>query len=151
MEIEGQLTLNDLMSENIPLGWINKAKAGNVIPFQKLKDYIGKKVICQTGSGNGETVNKVVIITDYYNNLDTYYSCDENDNTVYMNDYVYSLSSKETKDKYKPAFKCDRIAYSDDDRTKKTNSWLSEVFCSCGRHNIYHNNSQICFYELNAI
>ena len=70
MEIEGQLTLNDLMSENIPLGWINKAKAGNVIPFQKLKDYIGKKVICQTGSGNGETVNKVVIITDYYNNLD---------------------------------------------------------------------------------
>jgi len=81
-----------------------------------------------------------------YRHIDTAqaYSNEEGET---INEVVLSLSSEEKKKQFKPAFKCDRIAYSDDARTLKTNSWLSEAYCINGRYQITHNSSSVCFFE----
>lgn len=146
VQIEGQLTLNSFLSDAAPIGYVDESKVGVPIPFQRLKDYIGKKVIYQT-QGNGKT-QRVVMVKKYYESSDTFYS-DEEGNTI--NEYVLSLSSEEKKKRFKKAFSCDRIAYSDDARTLKANSWLSEAYCSNGRHQVVHNASSVCFYEYKAM
>ncbi len=153
-QLLGQLSLNDFFAESVSLGSIGDDKVGAVIPFQKLKDYIGKRVVYRsvTGSNGDEKFwNKVVMIKDYFEKSDTYYSLEENGKTSIYNEYIKSLSSKQKQEQMKPAFVCDRIAYSDDDRTKKTNSWLSEAFCTNGRHRIVHNSSAVGFYEYKAM
>ena len=100
---------------------------------------------------DGQFWNKVVMIKDYFDECDTYYSLDNDGKTSYYNEYLKSLSSEEVKKQLKPAFVCDRIAYTDDDRTKKTNSWLSEAYCTNGRYQITHNSSSVCFHECKAI
>lgn len=152
VQINGQLSFNDILAEAIPMGFVDEAKVGKVIPFQELKGYKEKKVVYRSFYGSGDASSpyfRVVLIKDYYENSDKYYR-NELDNTI-LNEFVVSLSSQETKSHLSPAFTCDRIAYSDDDRTKKANSWLSEAYCSNGRHQICHDSSSVCFYELKTM
>lgn len=142
VQIDGQLSLNSFLSDTVPIGYVDESRVGDIIPFQRLKDYIGKKVIYQT-QGNIKS-QRVVLIKDYFKNSDTYYSNEEGET---INEFILSLSSEEKKKQFKPAFKCDRIAYSDDARTLKTNSWLSEAYCINGRYQITHNSSSVCFCE----
>jgi hypothetical protein len=154
-DIEGQLSLDGFLVASVPLGHVDGAKKGNMIPFQKLKDFIGKKVIYQseTGAeGDRKYGYKLVLIKDYFEDSDQYFQKTENGNVTYMNEYIMSLQSENTKKQYEPAFVCDRIAYSDDDRTsKKANSWLSEAYCLNGRHQITHNSSSVSFFEYKAM
>ncbi len=130
----GQISLNDFLSQSVHLGRINdKEKLGKQLLFSDLKNYVGKRVLYVTHSGNGELDCRVIIINDYLEKEDTFYSVEENGKTSYLTDCVYSLSSKETREKAKVAFVCDRLAYTDDDRTKKTNSWISEAYCNNGK------------------
>lgn len=62
MQMAGQISLFDFLSESAPLGWTKGIKMGQVIPFQNLKKYIGKRVVYATHMGNGNPVSKVVII-----------------------------------------------------------------------------------------
>ncbi len=151
--MEGQISLNDFLSRNVALGYCENvvSKTGKTIPFQELKKYIGKKVLYGTRLKDGKQVGKVVMITSYMKDMDTFYSLEEDGKKSFLNDFVYSLSSKETKEKARKAFVCDRIAYTDDERTKKTNSWLSEAYCVCGRYDIHHIAQDVCFYEYKAI
>lgn len=151
MQMAGQISLFDFLSESAPLGWTKGIKMGQVIPFQDLKKYIGKRVVYATHMGNGNPVSKVVIIKKYVTDCDTYYALEENGEAKIYNDFVRSLSSKEKAEKMKIAFMCDRIGYTDDDRTKKTNCWLSEAYCTNGRHLICHDKSAVCFYEYKAM
>lgn len=152
--MSGQITINDYLTKDIPFGWVDDSKVGSIIPFQKLKDYIGKGVIYRSVTGSSENEkfwNKVVMIKDYFDESDTYYSLEKNGDISYYNDFERSLSSNEKKKQMKKAFVCDRIAYTDDNRTKKANSWLSEAYCTNGRYQITHNSSSVCFYEYKAI
>ncbi len=151
-QIAGQFSLNDLLSESIKLGWIGEEKVGNIIPFQDLKNYKDKKVVYQSFMGSGDDskpIYKVILIKDYLENTDKYYR-NRQDGSI-VNDYLASISSKEVKDNLEPEFTCDRLAYSDDNRTKKANSWISEAFCNNGRHQIAHNSFLVCFHELKAL
>lgn len=150
-DIAGQESIYSFLTADVPIGFVEESKRGNVIPFERLKDYIGKRVIYQSATGSEPDTkfwHKVVLIKDYYEKSDQYYSKEEDGVVTYMNDFVMSLQSKETKKKYHKAFVCDRIAYSDDERTKKANSWLSEAYCRNGRYHITHNSSQVNFFEL---
>lgn len=150
----GQISINDYLSKDIPLGWVDDSKIGAIIPFQNLKDYIGKRVIYRSAIGSNTDegfFNKLVLIKEYLDKSDTYYTIEEDGNVSFYNDYIRSISSKDKQEKMKKAFVCDRIAYSDDNRTKKANSWLSEAFCINGRYRITHNSSSVCFCEYKAI
>lgn len=152
VQIAGQLSFNDILADAIPMGFVDETKVGKVIPFQELKNYKDKKVIYEAFYGSGDDAKsyyRVVLIKDYYDKADPYFR-NEVDDTI-CNDFIRSLSSEETKKHLVPAFVCDRIAYSDDNRTGKANSWLSEVYCSTGRHQICHNSSKVCFHELKAM
>ena len=48
VQIDGQLSLNSFLSDAAPIGYVDESRVGDIIPFQRLKDYIGKKVIYQT-------------------------------------------------------------------------------------------------------
>ena len=126
-KVTGQISLYDYFSNTAKIGPADNKNVGIEIPFQKLKDYIGKMLIYASGSGD-KTDYRVIKLTDYYDESDQYFSYTENGVTEYISEYVMQLSSEEKKKKMKPVFVCDRIAYSDDRRTEKTNSWLSEVF-----------------------
>lgn len=145
-QIAGQISLNDFLSEKVHLGWTKETSLGKVIPFQNLKDFIEKKVIYKDALGQ-----KVVIIKNYFSKSDTFYSYGEAGTTKLFNDYIAKLQSSAIQKKLKVAFVCDRIAYTDDDRTRKTNSWLSEAFCTNGRYQVTHDASSVCFYEYKAI
>ena len=150
-QIAGQLSLNDFFAQAVPIGMVSEVKIGKFIPFGELKNYKDRKVVYQSTYGGDESksYSKVVLITNYFENSDTYYKNELNGQII--NDFVASLSGEETKKHLVPAFVCDRIAYSDDDRTKKANCCISEAYCSNGRHQIVHNSSSVCFYELNVM
>ena len=65
----GQITINDFLSENASLTFVDKSHVGKIIPFQKLKNYIGKRVIIESKTQGYNTDvpkswYKVVIFSD---------------------------------------------------------------------------------------
>ena len=130
-QIEGQITLNDLLTENVPLSWSDESHKGNMIPFQKLKDYIGKKVLIERSTVSLTTYN-VVMITNYYENAD----------------HVWTLN--ERSGKYEQDYAYDKVGYSDDKRRHKKNAWVDEIDCYNGRFEPLRMCPQ-CFYEYRAI
>ena len=150
-QIDGQVTLYELFSENASLGFIDEKNVGIPLNFSQLKDYVGKKIVCEsiTGSGADSKIwHKVILLTNYYEGCDQWYT----DGKEYHNEYYFSICGKERAQQLKKAFKCDRIGYTDDKRTKKENSWISEAFCVNGRFPSlgYAGCPPVQFYEYKA-
>ena len=125
-----QLSIFDFLDNpknELPLGYIHKdaeQHVGKEIPFRELENYIGKKVLCEMPAYNGNWY-KVVIITSYHKDCDKVYGDGE-----------------------EPIGVCDRIGYTDDNRTKNENSWVSEHFIRNGRYHDPEAKFLECFYEL---
>lgn len=152
-QILGQMSFNDIFAENVPIGsFVNITKVGTEIPFQKLKDCIGKKVVERIPTGLSDSfIYKVIMIKDYFVNSDIYYSREEKGSTALISRYLYSTFSEKEKSKMKFAFRCDQVAYTDDERTKKANSWLSEIYCQSGKNFAPHGSYSYNFYEYKAL
>ena len=152
-----QLTIFDVIADvkpkekpkDIPCGYTEDTSiVGSAIPFTELKNYIGKKVIKSDGRNY-----KVYQVIEYFESCDTFYKRVKPlpDNDIgygeIVNEYIHDVCGiKECMSCYEPAFKCDRIALSDNGG-KTANSWISEAYCSNGRFRI-DNDYPYTFYEI---
>lgn len=50
-------------------------------------------------------------------------------------------------DCYEVAYICDRVGFTDKDKSDKSNGWVSEMYCNNGRHEPATERSET-FYEL---
>ena len=134
-QIEGQITLNEFLSQDVPLTWTDASHKGEMIPFQKLRDYIGKRVLIEMPRQSAVDY-KVVMIKNYYENADHSYRYDPATGE-YLMEHTY-----------------DKVGFSDDKKkAHKENSWVGEIFCRNGRWKPTGNFSEYaeCFYEYNAM
>ena len=137
----GQITINDFLSENARLTFVDKSHVGKIIPFQKLKNYIGKKVIIESKTQGYNTDvpkswYKVVIIKDY---------CKDADLTYKLN---------KTTGEYVPDFSYDKVIFSDDKKkAHRGNMSTREIDCTNGRYKPFGGFAKYagCFYEYKAI
>ena len=111
----GQMTIFDFMTkrEPLPLGYVKNGEAlkGRMIPFRDLAAYVGKRVLLEIVRESAVDY-KVILVTNYYQDHDNVY-CWKDGKAVMMQ-------------------VCDRVGYSDDNRTQKCNSWVSEMYCRNG-------------------
>lgn len=125
-----QISIFDFLDnpkDELPLGYIKKDAGqyvGKEIPFRELENYIGQKVLCEMPT-QSKMWYKVVVITSYHKDCDKIYG--ENGEQIGT---------------------CDRIGYTDDNRTRKENSWVSEHFIRNGRYHDPEYKFAECFYEL---
>lgn len=128
-----QLTIFDYLDkpkDELPLGYIHKDAeqyVGKEIPFRELENYIGKKVLCEVPTMDRRWY-KVVIMTSYHKDCDEVYDYREDD--------------------AKLIGKCDRVGFTDDNRQRKENCWVSEHFVRNGRYHNPEDKCSECFYEL---
>lgn len=127
-----QISIFDFMDDakkDLPLGYLRtdaevKRYKGDVIPFQELEQYVGKQVLYEMPR-EGMTDYKVVQITSYHKGCDLVCRADGSDEM-----YV------------------DRIGYTDDNRRKKENSWVSEMFFGNGRGHDEEDRFPVLMYEI---
>ena len=125
-----QLTIFDYLDkpkDELPLGYIRKDAeqyVGKEIPFRELENYIGKKVLCEVPTID-RSWYKVVIMTSYHKDCDSVYGEGE-----------------------EPIGICDRVGFTDDNRYRKENCWVSEHFVRNGRYHNPEDKCSECFYEL---
>ena len=134
-QLEGQITLNEFLTRDVPLTWADASRKGDMIPFQRLKDYIGKRVLIEMPRESAVDY-RVVMIKNYYENAD----------------HSYKLNKKTGK--YEMEHTYDKVGYSDDkNKAHKENSWVGEIYCKNGRWKPEGNFSEYaeCFYEYKAI
>ena len=114
-----QLTIFDFLDDapktELRLGYLRTQEdieryKGDVIPFEDLDKYIGKLILCEMPR-YGMTDYKVVLLTS-----------------------VKKDSSEVYGEGDEPIGRCDRIGYSDDNRTHKENSWSNEYWFANGRY-----------------
>ena len=130
-QLNGQICLSELISSTLPLNdYVDKKNVGKVIPFQRLIDYIGRKVVIGMPWQSG-TAYRLVMITSYQKNAD----------------HSYRLNKKTGE--YEVEHTYDRIGYSDDKRRHKENAWVGEISCTNGRFKPLFEYPE-CFYEYKA-
>ena len=131
-QIAGQITLNDILSESVPLGYVDESRKGKVIPFQELANYIGRRVVIELAWQSG-VCYRVVMIKNYYKDAD----------------HTYRLNK--STGEYEMEHTYDKVGYSDDKKkAHKENSWVGEIHCKNGRWKPYFEYPN-CFYEYNAM
>ena len=131
-QIAGQISLNEYLSEGVPLTFTDISHKGEMIPFQKLKNYIGKRVLIEMPRESAIDY-KVVMIKNYYENAD--------------HSYRYNA---ETGD-YEMEHTYDKVGFSDDKRkAHKENSWVGEIYCRNGRWEPTFAYPE-CFFEYKAL
>ena len=136
-QLAGQLSLYDIFTQNVPIGFIGEEHKGRKLKFQELEDYVGKRVVISRSTTNSEYYS-VVTITSYHKNAGRTYKLKNNAERsthgypTRLNEYIWSLGMD--KDEYAPDYFYDQIGYSDDKRNCKENSWVGEIYCSNGRH-----------------
>lgn len=114
-----QISIFDyIQPEYPPIGkYLSKEEVGRykgeMIPFQALENYIGKKVLLELPRESSIDY-KAVKITSYHRDHDKVYR--------WSSEHRAELSGY-----------CDRIGYSDNARKEKENSWTSEMYCRNGR------------------
>lgn len=154
-----QMTIFDIIEEpnKEPLcGYLKEEEynlIGRQLSFQELKNMIGKKCIV-TAHTESHKWYKVIKIVDYFIDCDKVYKqvrdLPENDIGYgdRVNDYIHDVVGiKECMDCYEVEYICDRVAYTDKEKTKEANSWVSEMYCSNGRFEPI-TTSSTTFYEL---
>ena len=154
-----QLTIFDIIQtpvKEIPCGYINEEQyhiIGRELSFLELKNMIGKKCIVSS-STQSLTGYRVIRITEYFENCDKVYKkvrelpqhCLKYADQV--NGYIHDVvGQKEAMECYEEEYICDRVGYSDSDRSKSSNSWVSEMYCRNGRHEPIGGFAET-FYEL---
>lgn len=129
-QIAGQLAFSDYLNETLSLGYVDNGcgMIGPEIPFARLGEYIGKKILISSPR-ESSTDYKIVIVTSFRKDGEN----------------VYRYSSTKT---YEIIGKASRIGFTDDNRRKKENSWVSELYCTNGRYK-GSNKYQSCMYEIN--
>ena len=131
-QVKGQITLNDILSEDVPLEYTDDSHKGNMIPFQKLSEYIGKRVLIEMPRQSAIDY-KVVIIKSYYKDADRSYRLNKNSGE-YEVEHTY-----------------DKVGFSDDRKKQhKENMWVGEIYCSNGRFKPAFPYPE-CFYEYRVI
>lgn len=153
-----QITIFDIIEQPVkkepPCGYIDDLLLiGRELQFQELKDMIGKK--CIVSSSTASNIGfKVIRIFDYFENSGSVYKrvrelpegCMRYGE--YVNDYIYEkCGQKEAMKCYEKAYTCDKVGYSDNERCKASNSWVSEMYCRNGRHDPINGFAET-FYEL---
>ena len=126
--------------------------AGDVIPFRKLREYIGKDVVYKCESGY-----KVVCITGFtedsdpvYRKLDDFRSESGLVYDEYVNAYIHDVCMpKDLKPHYGISYYSDRVMFSDNlkKRTKGDCS-VAEHYCSNGRRTLCDEIMYCCFFEV---
>ena len=156
-----QLSIFDIIEpipSDIPCGYIEDLRIiGRQLRFVELKDMIGKKCVMLTNSCYPGGY-KVVRITEYFVDSDKVYKrirpLPENAMRYAdrVNDYIHDIvGQKEAMDCYELDYICDRIGYSDNERYKNSNSWVSEMYCLGGRFEPLETSIISTFYELNML
>lgn len=125
-----QISIFDALGrpQPLPLGYARNGERlkGDMIPFASLGNYIGKQVLLEMPRQSAVDY-KVIMVTGF----------DE------ASDPVYETRFGNTVDTGKRASAC---SYSDNDRTKKTNARVSELFCKNGRYET--SRYPECMYEI---
>lgn len=141
-----QITIFDVLESiegkktDVPCGYIDDLSLiGRELKFQELKDMIGKKCIL-TYATESHTWYKVIRITEYFENSDKVFRQVRDIPEGHLqygdciNEYIHDVvGDKESMDCYEIDHICDRVGFVDQDKLKKSNSWLSEMYCSGGR------------------
>ena len=143
-QIKGQISFYDILTEKVELGFVESMHYGTLIPFSKLRDYIGKKVVYVNGD---RKTGKVVQIMSYIIKSDTYYTKKDDEAKIFYNDYLRSITPPDKRKEFKPALTCDRLGYTDDNRSRKENSWISEAYCYNERFPKVGGFDLVYFYE----
>ena len=140
-QIPGQITLFEYMHKDTPLGYIKDEDIasfkGNEIPYGRLGEYVGKKVLYSMPR-QGTVDYKVILITSFHKDCENVYG-PVNTGGFTTLDYI--------GEKYGIIGKASKIGYSDDNRKHKENSWVGELYCTNGRYK-GQTNFQSCMYEL---
>ena len=150
--------------KDIPLGYLKdgeeKQFVGRELRFQELKDLIGKKCIVSNSTYSypdfkiSNTWYKVIKITQYFEGCDKVYrkvkpipeGCIQYGE--FVNDYIHdNVGQEEAMDCYEVAYICDRVGFTDKDKSDKSNGWVSEMYCNNGRHEPATERPET-FYEL---
>lgn len=161
-----QITIFDIIAQDTPAGpqsivcgYIKDTSiVGREIAFQDLRAYIGKKII--KAEGTTDRMNfKVCKVIEYYDGCDTFYKRvrplppNKMRYGPFVNSFIHDVVGiKECMQCYEPAFICDRVALSDNDKNQ-ANAWVSEAYCSNGRFEpVLEYPAQFLetFYEINA-
>lgn len=104
---------------------------GSKIPYEKLIEYVGKKVALVIPNAYAKTA-KIIKITKVYVNSRCVYK-DKNDSIV--NEYFHK-TNRDINDKY---IGRETIVGYTDSKNEKENSWISELWYSGGRYDAYLN------------
>lgn len=141
-QIPGQISLTDYKYKDTPLGYIDGNKVtdymGSEIPYNRLGEYIGKKILYSMP--RQDVVDyKIIIVTSFRENCENVWESKERNSKT--------TCESTTNEAYCIVGKASRIGYTDDNRKRKKNSWVSELYCSNGR---YKGDAayQSCMYEL---
>ena len=153
-----QMTIFDLLSNRTSCRWLKAGDddlIGEVIPFRELKNRIGEKVIVGSLSGSGGNY-RIVRITDYRENSHKIYKrarpLPPNDIGYgeYVNEYIHDVCGiKECMDCYDLFMLVDSVVFSDNDKHKNGNCFISEYWCAGGKWN-YPQRTLEAFHELNV-
>lgn len=111
-----QISLFDLKPKELPLGYIRddaRQYIGKEIPYNELRNYIDQRIILELPRQSAVDY-KVVMVKEYLTECDKVYRW--HDGTA------------------EQVGVCDRIAFTDDNKRFKTNSWISEMYCRNGRY-----------------
>lgn len=112
-----QMTMSDFLPKELPLGWLKDEDValykGDIIPFERLPDYIGERIIEELPRQSAIDY-RIVLVKDYLKDSDKVYRWKDGDSELIGI--------------------CDRVRLSDDNRKGKANMWVSEMYCRDGRY-----------------
>lgn len=108
-----QMTMSDFLPKELPLGWLKDEDValykGDIIPFERLPDYIGERIIEELPRQSAIDY-RIVLVKDYLKGSDKVYRWKDGDSELIGI--------------------CDRVRLSDDNRKGKANIWVSEMYCT---------------------
>ncbi len=147
MQIKGQISLYDIVSEDVEMGYVDETHIGVEIPFTELKNFIDKKVVyCYLKNEDGKLVAKsgrMIIIKDYYEGMHPVYMIEKNDGPHYYNDFYPTVCPEKDRALLKQVFTGDSIGYCDGKRTKCADHWTQEIYSSTSRFPEYKTNASL--------
>ena len=152
-----QISIFDILEPiktEIPCGYIdNIALIGRELRFNELQTMINEKCLIAMPRA-GAIDYKVVKIMGYWKDCDKVYKRVRKlpENCLHygerVNEYVHDIcGQKEAMVCYEEEYTCDRVGYTDSERCKTSNSWVSEMYCSNGRYKPITDYAE-SFYEL---
>lgn len=112
-----QLTWDDMLPKNIPLGYIKdndiEKYKGTVIVFSELPEHIDERILMESPRQSAIDY-RVVLVKRYLTDCDKVYRWSDGDAELVGT--------------------CDRVRLSDDNKRGKENMWVSEMYCKDGRY-----------------